>query len=105
MDRPDLVSRVQQRGRLHGPHESRRTLRAAIDALVEAVPVGLSRRLAMRVATETGAGLPESARTASCAALSGGRNRRRGRRSSGRISPPTAPAAPVTRTSRAMRLL
>jgi hypothetical protein len=29
--------------------------------LIEAVPVALSRRLAMRVATETGAGLPESA--------------------------------------------
>jgi hypothetical protein len=63
MDRPDLLSRVQQRARLHGPNESRRAIRAVVDALVEAVPVAHSRRLAMRVATETGAGLPAAALT------------------------------------------
>jgi hypothetical protein len=61
MDGPDLVSRVQQRARLHGPNQTRRAIRAVVDALVDAVPVAQSRRLAMRVATETGAGLPESA--------------------------------------------
>jgi hypothetical protein len=61
MDRPDLLSRVQRRGRLYGRNESRRVIRAVIDILVEAVPVPQARRLAMRVATETGGGLPDAA--------------------------------------------
>jgi hypothetical protein len=61
MSRPDLLSRVQHRGRLYGRNESRRVVRAVIDTLLDAVPLPLSRRLAMRVSTETGAGLPRSA--------------------------------------------
>jgi uncharacterized protein (DUF2267 family) len=54
----DLLVRVQQRARLHGPNETRRVVRAVVRALADVLPPPLYQRMTAHLPTEIRVGLP-----------------------------------------------
>ncbi|MEV6601099.1 DUF2267 domain-containing protein [Actinoplanes sp. NPDC051346] len=61
MDQLDGLTHIQQRARLHGPHETRRAVRAVLEALAEIIPFPVLYRLVARLPHEIRPRLPQAA--------------------------------------------
>jgi uncharacterized protein (DUF2267 family) len=56
----DLLVMVQERGRLHGPNETRRAVRAVLGTLCDVLPPPIFQRLAVHLPVPVRIGLPYS---------------------------------------------